>query len=94
MVFGTVAAGLYLDYLSIVYIRRNWFENHTIVQFNHKIVEYLDLTYTFSSLWYLSAVVTLLYAAYVYRKIRLLSLKDRVSTSNLSYPFTIDISPL
>lgn len=89
MVFGTVAVGLYLDYLSIIYIQEDWFETHTIAQLNHKIAVYFDLSYTFLSLWYLSAVVTLLYAAYVYRKMRHLSLNDKVSTSNISYAFTI-----
>lgn len=88
MVFGTVAVGLYLDYLSIIYIQEDWFETHTIAQLNHKITVYFDLSYTFLSLWYLSAVVTLLYATYVYRKMRHLSLNDKVSTSNISYAFT------
>lgn len=65
LIFGTTSASLYLDYLSILYFGR--FRNHTIAWLNHKIVLYLDLTYTFSSLWYFSAGVTLLYAAFVYR---------------------------
>lgn len=88
MVFGTVAVGLYLDYLSIIYIQEDWFETHTFAQLNHKIAVYFDLSYTFLSLWYLSAVVTLWYATYVYRKMRHLSLNDKVSTSNISYAFT------
>lgn len=88
MVLGTVAVGLYLDYLSIIYIQEDWFETHTIAQLNHKIAVYFDLSYTFLSLWYLSAVVTLLHAVYVYRKMRHLSLNDKISTSNISYAFT------
>lgn len=79
LIFGTTSASLYLDYLSILYFGR--FRNHTIAWLNHKIVLYLDLTYTFSSLWYFSAGVTLLYAAFVYREMRCLSLNDKVSDS-------------
>lgn len=82
----TVAVGLHLDYLSIIYIG-DWLNSHTIAQINHKIAVFFDSSYTSSSLWYLSAVVASLYAAYVYREMRRLSLNasDEVSTSNISY---------
>lgn len=79
VVFGTVEVGLHLDYLSIIYIG-DWHNSHTIAQLNREIAVFFNLSYTSSSLWYLSAVVASLYAAYVYREMRRLSaLNDEVT---------------
>lgn len=81
MVFATVAMSLYVDYMSLFYITGS-LNGHTIAWLEHKIDLYGDLGYTFRSLWYLSAVVALSYAAFVYREARRLSLNDKVCISS------------
>lgn len=80
LVFGTVYAGLYMNYQATIYIGDR-LDGHTVDWIVHMILIYNDMLYTFSSLWYLSSVVTLLHAVFVYREMLHLSLKDQVGSS-------------
>lgn len=82
LVFATVAASLYVDYLTIV-STGDLEAGHTFAWNSHRLAISTDLSHLFSSLWYLSSVVILLYALIVYRGTRRIPVRDKVRTTKV-----------
>lgn len=85
MVSGTVGVGSCVDIMSFSYIKGR-FAGQTISWIEHEVAIYCDTQYALLLLWLMSAVITLLYTALVYKEARRLSLNDKVSIINDLHP--------
>lgn len=79
--FGTVGVGIYVDVLSLSYIKGG-FADQTIGWIEHKVAIFRGMESTLLLLWFLSAGITFLYTALVYKEARRLSLNEKVRVLN------------